>query len=572
MKTGFLVEYGLYDTTALADGTESTQDNRDFGNLALMKEKTPAPVYMTLEHNFSVLDGSCVEFPDMPEDLAFFSDNMSGTDGTFAENPVLRISFTENHTSIGLTLYFGEVHPLLIEIRWYDLSGIIKAAEQFSVDSDVYFAKKQVEEYGRIEVEFLQTLPYHFIKMYYIEYGTLYIWDENDIKSGKLTEESDSVSNTIRVNKLSFEFVDMENTFNIGNPSGLHRTFQKKQKMLAYEMLDGVKTLLGVFFLDDNSTTKNISKISALDMKGMLDNTDFTDGRIYDGVTAGSVIDEIMEAAGISDYEMDDGTRETVLYGTLKIQTCRKALREVLFACGSTVSTSRVQKMYIHKSDRMIGSKVARDRKFSTTMKMDHYVSDINVKYTTWTLAAESKQITKGNYKAGVHTIKLSNPAADMKTSMGTILKQMPYYLILQLNADAEVEITGRKWEGEELSVLSSIEHIRSGEVRSTKTFTGTLLDYTRAQAVADSILDYYQLQQILDIRYVGGTEEAGRWIEVENPAKQHGNFVAGVETLVTDLTGGFIQTAKCRGYYKLLTDFYFCGTELYADEEVGIL
>ena len=50
----------------------------------------------------------------------------------------------------------------------------------------------------------------------------------------------------------------------------------------------------------------------------------------------------------------------------------------------------------------------------------------------------------------------------------------------------------------------------------------------------------------------------------------EHANFVAAVESLSTDLTGGFISTSKCRGYFKAVTDYYFADGELYADEGLG--
>lgn len=148
----------------------------------------------------------------------------------------------------------------------------------------------------------------------------------------------------------------------------------------------------------------------------------------------------------------------------------------------------------------------------------------------------------------------------------------MPYYVVLEIagNARTEVAITGRKYVGTELATLSRIEHIKSGEVRNTKTFTGTLLNYESAQKVADNILDYYQLQQIIQTRHLSAEEKAGDWAEVENTLQMHGNFVACIESLSIDLTGGFVGTAKYRGYYKITTEEYYSG-ELYADEEVGI-
>ena len=150
----------------------------------------------------------------------------------------------------------------------------------------------------------------------------------------------------------------------------------------------------------------------------------------------------------------------------------------------------------------------------------------------------------------------------------------MPYYVTLKIEGEEpqEVVIYGQKYVKEELVVLSSVEHIKSGEVRSTKTFTGTLLNFEAAQRAADNILDYYQLQQIIQTRHLSEREKAGDWVEVENPSRQHGNFVASIESMSTDLTGGFVSTAKCRGYYKLVSEYYYAGDELYTGDEVGIL
>lgn len=572
-KTAFYVDYNLYDTTALEDGTPESTSNAAFADIDLLKENPAAGVYATLERNFFVLDGGREEFPDTPDDLAYFSAGQSGDTGEFAQGQSVTVQFTENHTSIGITLHFLEEYPLELKIEWYDLGGAKMAEATYYPDSLDCFCENQVEEYGKIVITFVETLPRHNVKLQYIEYGTMITWGSDAVTSGKLTNDTDPISDKIKTDKLTFDFIDRNEEFNIGNISGLHKTFQKRQKMLPYEVIDGVRMPLGVFFLDSNSTTKNVSKMSAIDFKGMLSNTDFKDGQIYEGVKAGLIIDAIMDTAGISDYVVDDETYNTLLYGTLKIQTCQKALREVLFACGSTVNTAMRENLEIHKSNRLISAKIERSRKFSTTLQTDHYVSDVNVKYTTWTLSEEVTQITKGTYGVGLHTIQLSNPAANMTTNIGTIIKQSPYYVELQIDTDAraDVVISGQKYVGEELAVLSSIENIKSGEVRSTKTFTGTMLDYEAAQRVADSILDYYQLQQIIQTQHISKGEKAGDWIEVENTLVGRGNFVACIESLSTDLTGGFLGTAKYRGYYKLLSDYYYTG-EIYSGEDVGII
>lgn len=572
MKTEFFVDYELYDTTALSDASESTKSNMDFADISLIKQDVETARYVTLEHNFFVLDGTSEEMPDIPDDLAFFSASQSGEDGTFEENPVLRIDFTENHTSIGLTLCFSDVWPIEIEIRWYDLSRVLISKKKFCPDSSVYFARNQIENYGALEIEFIRTLPYHNAKLNHIKYGTTYNWGSDTIKTGKLVNDTDPISDKIKTDKLTFDFIDLNDEFNLGNIDGLHKMLQKSQRMHPYEIVKGTKISLGTFFLDVNTTTKSISKISAIDYKGMLAKIDFKEGRIYAGDLAGGVIDEIMTVAGITDYEVDEETANTPIFGALKIQSCQKALREVLFACNSEINTSRQSGISIRKRSRKVTAVITRDRKFTTTLKTDTYVSDVTVKFNTWTLEENASEITKGTYTTGRHTIQLSNPAANMSVSAGKIIRQMPYYVVLEVSEESEIIITGQKYVSEALSVTASIEHIPPGEVRNTKSFTGTLMDFKSAKSVAENILDYYQLQQIVQTKHIGEAEKAGDWAEIENPVVNHGNFVACIESLTTDLTGGFISTAKYRGYYKLLIELYYCGSELYADEEVGII
>ncbi len=592
MRTEFFVEYDLYDTTALQDAQESTESNSDFGNLELIKENIYVPQYGTLEHNFFVLDGSMEEFPDEPDNIVYFSkdfmqqnennwhagaelyggDDLDGPIYDVHKKQTIVIQFSEYHTSYGITLYFANEYPLEIEVVWFDLAGIVNSRKRFFPDSLVYFCKNQVEEYGRIEITFLRALPYHYAKLQHIKYGTTITWGSDNIKSGKLVNDTDMISDKIKTDKLTFDFVDVEDEFNFGNPNGIHKTFQQNQRMLPYEMVEGKKILLGSFFLDSISTKKNVTKMSAVDYKGKLSNTDFLEGKIYTGEPAGEVIGDIMRVAEIEDYEVDEETANTTLYGTLKIQSCQKALREVLFACGSIINTSHRLNIEIRKANRLVSHNIPRSRKFSTTYQIDKYISDVNVKYKAWRLDDKVSQLTKGVYGAGINTIQLTNPAQDITANAGTILEQKPYYIVLQVTGEQkEVIISGKKYISEELGVTASIEHIKSGEVRNTKKFTGTLLNFESAQRVAEDILDYYQLQQIIKAKHLADDEKTGDWTEIQNVNPSYDGFIAGIESMSTDLTGGFISTSKCRGYFKTVTQYYYAGNnELYSEDSAG--
>ena len=72
MNNRFYIQYNQFDTTALADAAETTTSNQTFGNLALLKDNAEPEKYMTLENDFTVLDGSFSELPDVPADVVYW--------------------------------------------------------------------------------------------------------------------------------------------------------------------------------------------------------------------------------------------------------------------------------------------------------------------------------------------------------------------------------------------------------------------------------------------------------------------------------------------------------------------
>lgn len=574
-KTGFYCVYGLKDTTALQDSIVTSQYNQEFGNLCQIKDNLESDSYATLEQDFFLLDGSKEELPDMPTDIVFFSNVMSGEDGTFSIPPEVNIGFTENHSSIGITFHFQEDYPLEMKIVWYDIYGIQIAEKNFKVDSLIFFARNQVENYAGVKITFTLAKPYRYVKLRYIEYGTDLIMGEGGmpVKGASLVEETNRISDKIPINKLSYKLIDSEDDFNVGNIAGLHKVLQKRQKMKAYETVNGSSILLGVFFMDSFKTDNNITSISAIDYKGILDDYRFMDGRVYNGDNAGAVIDEIMAAAGIEDYEVDDDVRSEKLYGWIKIQTCRKALREVLFACGAVIDSSRRDNIRIYRPGRNVQMMIERERKFSTSVYDQEYISDVSIKYSDYTINNEEKQIMKGNYGSGIYTVELSSPARDMVINTGEILKQSYNYVQFKItgNEETEVIITGKKYDKNELTVTESVTETDAGKVRKTVSFSGEVLNTKNALERAKEILEYYQLRIGLKTKFLNEKETSGMWGEVQNNNRKYGNYLAEIEKMTTDLTGGFLSTAQLRGYYKLVTDAYYT-TELFSGEEVGEL
>lgn len=572
MRTNFEVIYDLKDTTALQDSTPSTMDNQPFAAETLLKDNTAFPDYATLEQDYFVLDGTMPELPDAPEGIPFWTSELSDSNGYFAKNPLLTILFSENHTSTGLTFHFVGDAPLQMQIRWYSLDGNMIALKSFQPDGRDYYARNLVENYGRLEIEFQRARPYRYIKLWGIDYGVIVTWGENDIKSASLVEEMDPTSNTLKINKLTFQFVDTGNEFNLANSEGLHKALQKKQHIAPYEIVDGERIYLGRYFLTTPSSQKSIAKMEATDYIGLLDDTDFTAGRVYNGEPAGNVLADIFAGTDIP-YQVTDEVAATPLYGWLKIQTRRKALREVLFACGAAAETSRRDDVLIYKPTRLIQADIGRDRKFSTATKQDTYISEISIKYAEYTEGTEEKELVKETtYPAGMNEVKFNSPVSALRISSGEIVEAKTNYITFRLPEAAAVTIYGKQYSKQDITVTSTVPQLKAGENPKAKNFTGTLFNYSQAKVISQAILDYYQLSLILNIRYLADREQPGQWAAIENTLAGRGGYAAGIESIKTDLTGGYISTAQLRGYYKYTSDFYQTGTELFIDESVGVI
>ena len=228
--------------------------------------------------------------------------------------------------------------------------------------------------------------------------------------------------------------------------------------------------------------------------------------------------------------------------------------------------------MLIYKPTRLIQADIGRDRKFSTSTKQDTYISEISIKYAEYTEGTEEKELVKETtYPAGLNEVKFSSPVSALRISSGEIVEAKTNYITFRLPEAAAVTIYGKQYSKQDITVTSAVQQLKAGENPKTKSFTGALFNYGQARIISQAILDYYQLSLILNIRYLAAQERPGQWAAVENTLVGRSGYAAGLESIKTDLTGGYISTAQLRGYYKYVSEYYYTGTEIFTGEDVGI-
>lgn len=562
--------FGFWDSTALADGQVVSSSAQRFSDPDLFKDNIRQAIYGTMELNQFVLDGSRQIFPEEPEDVPYWSNEISDETGIYEKTPSLEIVFSKAHSSIGLTLYFGEDIPREVRITWYTLYGTKLQTDTFYPDSREYFCSKNVQNYEKIVIEFIRsTLPCRYARMNYIEYGQKWNLGKDSIKSASVYEEIDPTSATLSINTAQIEIVDPNGKFEMTNPEGLWRFLQKEQEISLVEYVNGIPMDCGTFYLNEWNCQQNVVNFSMVDPIGVMDKTKFYKGTIYDHARAGDIITDIMESCGIRKYSIEEEVYYTELTGWLAIQSHRAALQQVVFACGAVADCSRGSWVRIYKPDRYVSHTIDLNHKFQgTKVTLDDYTSSVEVSYSHYILAVESKQISKSVLPAGSTTIEFEDPyfASSITASAGKITETATNYVVINMDKEAECIVSGKKYEAIENAYTASVTIMEAGEKAKTKTYKGcTLMDAVKAKDTAERILDYYQLRQIVEMRYINEGEAVGNWCNVAQAAGGHS--ATGITGQTLDLTGGNIATATCRGYSKVLTVYDYTGNEIYAGE-----
>lgn len=152
-----------WDTQITVNGQQAYSSVVD-----LMKTEQDMPPFAYCLPRYAKLDGVYRNAPDVIEkgQNGYISMFLSGTDGIFAEPPVLTVTFDRLKTSNGIYLVFNRVsgdYAGRLKITWYKDDERIQEQE-FEPDGPEYFCKAKVPLFNKVEFTFLQTSrPYRYL-------------------------------------------------------------------------------------------------------------------------------------------------------------------------------------------------------------------------------------------------------------------------------------------------------------------------------------------------------------------------------------------------------------------------
>lgn len=563
MRTNTRVEFGLYDVTARGDSAPSCTTAKPFCNLGrdLLLESVPSQnKYGTLESEQWLMDGSFSFFPEVPEQYfwGLWSTTQSDKNGVFADPPVLDITFTQDHSSSGLTLHFyipTDDWASRIKIQWFSQDGGLISTALFYPDAVDYYCAKKVENYRRIRIHFLETnRPGRYLKLAGIDYGVYLHFSGHEIVEAHVLEECDPLSSEISINTLNVSLYNKEGRFSILNPEGYFDVLQHKQKFTVWEDVKqdarstgSVSYCMGTFYLSDWSNSGDtLADFSAVDAIGLLDGAPF-DGGIYD-TTAAELAEAIL--TGYS-YTLDGSLAAERVQGYIAAGTRRGALQQLAFAIGAVVDCSRGELIRIAPAPSKASGMITYDRKLQDGSKvtLNPLITAVAVTAHRYLPGEATEELYRDTLDPGIYRVTFNAPAVvDSLTVTGAELTESGVNLCTLTVAKAgEVCVTGRKYTDSTVVLKRTAANLPPNVQDNELTVTGaTLVDPSRAEAVAVRVLEHYAQRYEQNFSMVAGDEKLADRLIIQSFG---GEMVRGMLTkLEFDLTGGFLADAKVIG------------------------
>ena len=555
-KTSVQITWEVIDPEARADSTATVTTAQPFSKLdRLRTEDTSQGNYATLEFNQWSLDGSKTILPDDDAEVnaVWWSTTLSDDSGNFTPDPVMTVTFTEPHRSLGITFVFDELNFDFVNrlrIDWY--AGLTQLdSQEFQPDAPVYFAQNSVTDYDRLVITFYSTnKPHRLLKLVDLIYGARRSL-RDELIAASLLEQISPIANELAINTSRFSLLASD--IDVLNPDGITDMLMRGQPVHISGTVDGVTRPLATHYLSEWESANNaVSEMSAVDLLGMLEQVSFP-GDIYTGVSAGTLIDEIFtifDPLNVK-YELSPTLAGELLSGWLPKCTLREALRQIVFALGAIAVTSRSGVVRIlreteYRALRSIGSD---RRSMSQTVRAAPHLTDITVNAHKYALGTEVKEIYRDIPAAtGEMTVELTAPHGQFSVSNATIVRYNANSVTIDVpNATRTVTVRASVYEDAQVPVTRS-DPARTAELRQTVEITdATLLDETRAAAAAERLFGYYsgRLSSEFDL-VILGDERPGDTAQVWQSDVRELSGV--IEAMDTDLVGGFVSSVKIGG------------------------
>lgn len=538
------VSFGVFDVTAKGDAT-ATAEQQPFSDVTeTLDTVTDAVNYGTCEQDQFKLDGSMSLFPESTVGINFgwWSLAQSGEDGAFSVPPSITYTFSQPHSSVGLTLLLAE--PVQdVTVKAYNGDTVLSTMAFTDLNTDEAVLGFPVENYNKIVITFSRVLPYHYVKLLEISFGIEYIYNDTMLTGFDVLEELDLMSNTISSNVTTITLNNLDQRFNMFNPENEIRFLQERQQLSTgvdlkigddYEHVPLSKSYLSKW----ESPTQNTTKFTSYDLLSFMDGT-YYKSRMYVLERAEVILLELFDdlhlydAQGNALFYIHPNIKDVLLSGYLAPMSSHDALQRIAFALGAVIKADRYGKLLIYRATEEtrnaiiidqytiyqsswiagtfgagqgiilprktvpLPNPVVIDRSMYQAPKttLGKYYNRVHVEQYSWRLKVESESLYSGTITGDAVVQFSSYPAAEVTVS-GTYESVEIYACSCEITgASGTITITGKVYEPLIKIVSAQLSTVTAGttpNAQDIKDVTLIAQDDT-ARYVAVWILDQLQ-------------------------------------------------------------------------------
>lgn len=540
---------------AQESGTSTSQNGQPFSSDVLQQSKDIQ--YATLEDKGWLLDGSRRTFPDDPQNIGWWSREMTDKDGRFLINPKITITFPVSFTASGLTFtFYPSTNQWCSEIKvtWYSGQTQIRTTV-YHPDSPRWLLEELVEGFNRIVIEIIKTNnPFQFAKIQNIMIGQSIQFGKDEIISANVTSEADHKLCELTVDTMRIEIHDRKKRKLLP---------QEKQKVELYQ--NGA--LIASQYIDKSTREAPFFyTLSCQSAISLLEDTFL--GGIYSGEPIQSVLDDVF---GEVQYQLSAAFEDEMVTGYLPVCTRREALQQIAFAIGAVVKTQGSEIIRLdppavaishsfNNDNIFVGAKVETGKRYARVTVASH----------TYTKSNDTEDLVSDEYISGKDVlITFDQPHYDYTITGGTISSSGDNWV--RVTANGNVSISAKMY------IHSSSMRSRRNSFATAKeqsnvllVDSATLVNFENVETVLNRLYDASLLRFALKQESVMHDEKCGDKVSSINPWNtQTKGFITAMSSDYTQ-TGHTAQITIC-GIEVETEGIYPYSGEIYSGEKEAL-
>ena len=263
------------------------------------------------------MDGSFI-LPPVPDEmlnseLGWWSEVLCDDKGMFNPYQVLEFNFTQEHSNMGITIYFDISNNECasdFDIDVFGSSGNKISHSSIIGNTDSrYIYMAQLSNYKKITITVKKWCkPYRRVKIVEVDFGIVKEYEDKQLISMSLLQELDTISSTLPADEFKFT---VDNT----NPKGFYEFLKQGQEVFTemgvelengdIEFIQVGKHYLKEWQSDEGSMT---ATFTARDLVDSLSSVEIENSTERD-ITLYDLAVQVLEASKIEDYVLSDNLK-----------------------------------------------------------------------------------------------------------------------------------------------------------------------------------------------------------------------------------------------------------------------